>query len=53
MIAAFAHCTGTSCKTEGREFRFGFKPGRGGELMLATIDSIDRPPCDKAAIPKP
>jgi len=52
MIAAFAHCTGTSCKTDDREFRFGFKPGPGGDLLLASVDSIDRAPCDKAAIPK-
>ncbi len=52
MVAAFAHCTGTTCKTDDREFRFGFKPGPGGDLLLASVDSIDRGPCDKSAIPK-
>ncbi len=52
MIAAFEHCTGTSCKTDDREFRFGFKPGPGGDLMLSSLEAIDRGPCDRTAIPK-
>jgi hypothetical protein len=49
-----AHCKGTTCATDDREFRFTFKPGAGGELALHRLASIERPPCqDKPANPAP
>jgi len=45
MIKAFGSCSGTVCKSDDREFRFGFKPGAGGELMLARLEVVERPPC--------
>jgi hypothetical protein len=45
MIRAMPHCKGTTCTSNDREFRFTFKPGAGGELFLARIESAERPPC--------
>lgn len=45
MIRAFANCTGTTCKSDDHEFRFAFKPGPGGDLQLARLEVIERPPC--------
>jgi hypothetical protein len=44
MVRAFRHCTGTSCKSDDREFRFSFAPF-GGQLLLSRLEVIDRPPC--------
>ena len=45
LIKAFRTCEGAICKSDDREFRFGFKPGPGGELMLARLEVVERPPC--------
>jgi hypothetical protein len=50
LIRAFAHCTGTTCRSEDREFRFGLG---GGELLLTRLEVIERPPCNKRGIPYP
>ena len=42
MVKAFASCSGTTCKTEDREFRFAFKGG-----LLVRIELVERPPCPK------
>ena len=52
MIRAFERCTGTTCTSEDREFRFSFKP-QGGELVLTRLEVVERPPCNKRAIPVP
>lgn len=44
MVRAFRRCTGTSCKSDDREFRFTFAPF-GGQLLLSRLEVIDRPPC--------
>ncbi len=44
MIRAFRHCKGTTCSSDDRDFRFGLK-AVGGELWLASIEMVDRPPC--------
>jgi hypothetical protein len=44
MVRAFRHCTGTSCKSDDREFRFTFAPF-GGQLLLSRLEVMDRPPC--------
>ena len=47
LAHAMAHCTGTTCTSDDREYRFSF---RGGELFRLEI--VDRPPClDKPEIP--
>lgn len=50
LIRAMQHCTGTTCRSEDREFRFVFK-GR-GDLMLHRLEVTERPPC-KPANPGP
>jgi hypothetical protein len=40
MTRAFAHCKGTVCQTDDREFRFTFK----GE-QLTRLEVVERPPC--------
>lgn len=47
MIAAFASgaCTSTTCRSEDLEFRFGFRPGPGRELLLSRLEVSERPPC--------
>jgi hypothetical protein len=44
MVRAFRHCKGTTCSSDDRDFRFGLKLV-GGELWLASIELVDRPPC--------
>ena len=44
MVRAFRHCKGTTCSSDDREFRFGLKRV-GGELWLASIELVERPPC--------
>ncbi|HWO21699.1 MAG TPA: hypothetical protein VNO30_23175 [Kofleriaceae bacterium] len=44
LVRAMQRCTGTSCKSADREFRFAWK-SIGGELWLSRIEVIDRPPC--------
>lgn len=46
MVKAFRNCTGATCKTDDREFRFSFK-SIGGQLLLARLEMADRPPCPK------
>jgi hypothetical protein len=46
VVAAFRNCTRTTCKSADREVRFGFKPV-GGQLLLAKIELVERPPCPK------
>ena len=41
---AMKRCTGATCKSADREFRFAWKPV-GGELFLARLEIIERPPC--------
>jgi hypothetical protein len=50
LIRAFAHCSGTTCRSDDREFRFGFA---GGELLLTRLEVIERPPCNKRGISNP
>jgi hypothetical protein len=45
LIGAFGHCKDAVCTSDEREFHFGFKPGPGGNLLLARIDVVERPPC--------
>ena len=45
MVAALHHCQGPVCTSDEREFHFGWKPGPGGDLVLAKIEVIERPPC--------
>ena len=51
LVRAMPHCKGTTCTSEDREFRFTFKPGAGGELMLARLESAERPPCQDRPAP--
>ncbi|MBL9016712.1 MAG: hypothetical protein JNL83_21170 [Myxococcales bacterium] len=44
MVRAFRRCKGTTCSSNDRDFRFGLKLV-GGELTLATLELIERPPC--------
>ena len=44
LVRAFEHCTETTCRSEDREFRFGFKR-RGGELVLARLEVTELAPC--------
>ncbi len=44
LVRALAHCTGTVCKSDDREFRFVFK---GADLLLTRIEVIERPPCNQ------
>jgi hypothetical protein len=44
MVRAFRHCKGTTCSSDDRDFRFGLKLV-GGELWLASIELVERPPC--------
>lgn len=46
LVRAFENCTDTTCRSEDREFRFGFKR-RGGELVLARLEVTELPPCAK------
>ena len=48
LVKAFGNCDGTTCTSDDREFRFGFKPGAGGELMLSRLEVVERPPCPGA-----
>ena len=44
LVRAFHRCTGTTCTSGDREFRFGFKTVS-GELVLARLEIAERPPC--------
>ncbi len=44
LARAMKRCTGTTCKSVDREFHFTFRPA-GGELLLARLDIVERPPC--------
>lgn len=44
LARAMKHCTGTTCTSVDREFRFGFKPIN-GELWLSRLEVVERPPC--------
>jgi hypothetical protein len=47
VASAMAHCTGTSCVSESREYRFTFKSGE-----LTRLEIAERPPClDRPAVP--
>jgi len=50
MIRALANCTGTTCKSNDREFRFVFK---GADLLLTRLEVTERPPCNRRGIPNP
>jgi hypothetical protein len=45
LVRAFKSCKGTTCSSADREFKLGLKPGPGGDLLLARIEVIERPPC--------
>lgn len=45
LIRALHHCTGTTCRSDDREFRFTFKPGGDGELLIRRLEVIELPPC--------
>jgi hypothetical protein len=44
LVGAMRHCEGTVCRSDRREFRFGFSRGEGG-LLLSSIEVVDLPPC--------
>ncbi len=46
LVRAMRSCQGTTCKSDDREFRFGFKI-IGGVLVLARLELAERPPCPK------
>ena len=50
LMRAFGHCTGTTCRSEDRDFRFVFKGA--GDLLLHRLEVTERPPC-KLANPNP
>ena len=45
MLRALSHCTGTTCSSREHDFKFGWKPGPGGDLLLTRIDVVERPSC--------
>src|SRR3569623_950452 len=45
MLRAFDHCTAGVCTSREHEFRFGWKPGPGGDLLFVWIDVVERPSC--------
>ena len=46
LVKAFRNCTGTTCKSADREFRFSFR-SIGGRLLLTRLEMAERPPCPK------
>ena len=49
LARAMTHCTGTTCSSDDREYRFSFRMGE-----LFRLEIADRPPClDKPEIPAP
>jgi len=49
VARAMTHCTGTTCASDDREYRFTFKAGE-----LYRLEIIERPPClDKPEVPAP
>jgi hypothetical protein len=53
LVRAMRHCTGTTCTSDDREFKFTFRP-IGGQLLLGKLEVIDRPPCvEKQVVPNP
>ncbi len=53
LVRAMRHCTGTTCTSDDRDFKFTFKP-IGGQLLLAKLEVVDHPPCDeKQVVPNP
>jgi hypothetical protein len=50
LARALTHCQGTVCTTDDHEFRFTFKPGAGGYLLLTRLEVIERPACE-ASVP--
>ena len=44
LVVAMRHCQGTVCRSDRREFHFGFSRGAGG-LLLSSIEVVDLPPC--------
>ena len=49
VARAMTHCTGTTCASEDREYRFTFRAGQ-----LYRLELVDRPPClDKPEVSKP
>lgn len=48
LVRAFEHCTGTTCRSEDREFRFVFKRGGGG-LVLTRLEVTELAPCANRA----
>ncbi|MBA3397080.1 MAG: hypothetical protein H0T89_30905 [Deltaproteobacteria bacterium] len=46
LVRAMRRCTGTTCKSDDREFRFGLRLV-GGALVLHRLEVIERPPCPR------
>lgn len=44
LVRAFQRCTGTTCSSHDRDFRFVFKKVA-GQLVLARLEIAERPPC--------
>ena len=44
LARAMKRCTGTTCRSVDREFRFSFRPS-GGQLWLSKLEVVERPPC--------
>lgn len=45
LMRAFAHCTGTTCRSDDQDFRFVFKGG--ADLLLHRVEVTERPPCKR------
>jgi hypothetical protein len=52
LVRAMAHCTGTACRSESREFRFTFRPFSGG-LLLTRLEVAELPPCSPSGAMAP
>lgn len=46
LVRAMRRCKGTTCTSDDREFRFGFK-AVAGELHLYRLEIVERPPCPR------
>jgi hypothetical protein len=45
LVRALKNCAGAICRSSDLEFKLGWKPGPGGELVLARLEVAERPPC--------
>jgi hypothetical protein len=45
LVRALRNCAGATCRSADREYKIGWKPGPGGDLLLARLEVGERPPC--------